>query len=85
MGNGRSFIAGILFVVAVIALAAGVMYLVVPAHSIPSFIPGHIARGALVDAKHTKRGWAGIGVGAVLLVLAILLVSTGRRPRYRRY
>jgi amino acid permease len=83
MGNGRSFIAGILFVIAIVAIAAGVMYVVTPAHSLPSFFPGHIA-GSL--AKHTKRGYIGIGVGVVLFIVAVVLVSTGRRRRsFRRY
>jgi hypothetical protein len=85
MGNSRAFLAGILFVLAIVAVAAGIMYLLLPAHSLPSFFPGHISHGRLASAKHTVRGYAGLGAGIVLLVVAMVLLGTTRRRRYRPY
>jgi hypothetical protein len=80
MRTGRTFVAGVLFVVALVALVVGGLYLGLSAHSLPSFIPGH-SSNVLAVGKHTKRGYAGIAVGVVLLVLSIVLVSSGRRSR----
>lgn len=82
MGNGRGAMAGIVLLVALAAIAAGAMYLAIPAHSLPSFMPGHRA-GDL--GKYTKRGIAGMAVGGVLLVISIAMMSTGRgHGRYHR-
>lgn len=81
MGSGRSFFAGVLLVIALIALAVGVIYLIEPAHSLPSFFPG--ATTAIHNAgKHSKRGITAVVVGAVLLAISVTLLATGRRPRY---
>jgi hypothetical protein len=74
---GRRAIAFVALIVGLVALVAGVIYLVVPAGSLPSFIPGHLAG---VTNKHTNRGMAGIGVGIVLLVLAMVLGRRSRSP-----
>ena len=84
MGSGRSFVAGVMIVIAIVGIVVGVMYLVVPSHSLPSFFPGHIASGVYADAKHTKRGYVALGVGVVVLIAAVVLLSTGRRRRFRR-
>ncbi|MHB1988538.1 MAG: hypothetical protein ACYCSF_11235 [Acidimicrobiales bacterium] len=81
MGSGRTFVAGVIFVVAVVALVVGVVYLTETAHSLPSFFPGHSASAAAVG-KHTKRGYAGIGAGVVLLLISIALLATRKRRRY---
>ncbi|MGO9560728.1 MAG: hypothetical protein ACLPQS_06530 [Acidimicrobiales bacterium] len=80
MGTGRTFVAGVLFVLALVALALGALYIGVSAHSLPSFIPGH-SSNVLAVGKHTKRGIAGLAAGAVLLVISIALVASGRRKR----
>ena len=74
---GRRAIALVALVIGIVALIAGVIYLVVPAGSLPSFIPGHLTG---VTNKHTNRGMAGIGVGIVLVVLAIVLAWRRRSP-----
>jgi hypothetical protein len=67
----------ILVVLGVLALAAGVIYYVEPAKSLPEFFPGHVAH---LNARHTTRGLAGIIAGAVLLIIAVITARAGRRP-----
>jgi hypothetical protein len=78
MAKSRVLLAVLLGIAAVAAIALGVMYVVVPVHSLPSFIPGHAAVGL---AKHKRRGEAGIGVGVVLLIICVVVAATGRRHR----
>jgi len=68
-------------IVAVLAIAAGAVYLAVPAHSLPSFVPGYIKHG---PHTHWRRGIAGVALGVVLLVISIAMIRSGRRRR-RRY
>ena len=66
----------LLVVVGALAIAAGVVYLVEPAHSLPSFFPGHMnspARPAASAAFHRKKGEAGVIAGAVLVIAAIVV------------
>jgi hypothetical protein len=71
-------------VVALVLLAIGIVYLTVPAKSL-SVIPGHIAGS---NVKRTKRGWAGIAAGVVVLIAAAVSfyaakhsgTSSGSRP-----
>jgi hypothetical protein len=58
----------VLVVVGAIFLAVGIVYYVVPAGSIPSFIPGHLAG---VTAHRTRRGLALVILGAVVLFAGI--------------
>ena len=72
----RRLLAIILLIVGVAAIVAGVLYLTQPAHSLPTFFPGYAAH---VVSKHTHRGYAGIAFGAVLIIVAFVVASTGRR------
>ena len=74
----RRVLAIILLIVGVAAIAAGVVYLTQPAHSLPTFFPGYAAH---VVSKHTKRGYAGIALGVVLVIIAFVLGLTGPRRR----
>jgi uncharacterized membrane protein len=75
VGVGARVVAGVLIVIGVLALAAGIVYLLVPSESLPSFVPGHLAG---VTAKHTTRGAAGLLLGFVLVVIGVVV---GRRRR----
>ena len=67
----------VLVVLGILAVVAGVIYLVEPIHALPSFFPGHAARGL---GHHHIRGYLAIAVGVILLILA----GVARRSR-RRY
>ena len=75
------FLVIILVVLGVLALAAGIIYYVEPAKSLPAFFPGHAAH---LNGRHTTRGLAGIIAGAVLVIVAVIIARSGRRSsRYR--
>jgi len=72
--NWSGIIGTILLVLGVLALLAGVIYLALPAHSLPSFmgqLPTHVHR--------SKRGIASLVVGAILAIVGGLLVVRSRR------
>ena len=64
--------------VVILAVVAGVLLLVVsgiyfaePAHSLPSFFPGHVgANSSEFSHHHTKHGIAALVVGLAFLVFA---------------
>jgi len=66
----------LLVLLGILAIAAGVVYLVEPIHSLPSFFPGYAlhARG-----YHHIRGYIAIGVGIVLLIIP---AAVGRSRRF---
>jgi NADH:ubiquinone oxidoreductase subunit 5 (subunit L)/multisubunit Na+/H+ antiporter MnhA subunit len=64
----------VLVVLGILAVVAGIIYLVEPIHSLPSFFPGHAAHG---NIHHHTRGYIAIGVGVVLLIIA----AVSRRSR----
>ena len=74
----RRVLALVLLIVGIAAVVAGVLYLTQPAHSLPTFFPGYAAHEV---AKHTKRGYAGIALGAVLVIVAFVVALTGPRRR----
>lgn len=69
-------IAVVLGIVGALVLAAGIVYLTVPAHSLPSFL-GAIHHSS---AHRTKRGDVATGIGAALLLVAIVLALVPTRP-----
>jgi hypothetical protein len=72
----RRVLAIILLIVGVAAIVVGVLYLTQPAHSLPTFFPGYAAH---VVGKHSKRGYAGIALGAVLVIIALAVALSGPR------
>jgi NADH:ubiquinone oxidoreductase subunit 5 (subunit L)/multisubunit Na+/H+ antiporter MnhA subunit len=72
------FIRVILVVLGILAVAVGVIYLVEPVSSLPSFFPGHKAHGTL---HHHTRAYIAIGVGVILMVIA----AVSRRSRREYY
>jgi NADH:ubiquinone oxidoreductase subunit 5 (subunit L)/multisubunit Na+/H+ antiporter MnhA subunit len=68
----------VLVVLGILAVVVGVIYLVEPIHSLPSFFPEHALHG---QGHHHIRGYIAIAVGIILLILA----GITRRSRRRRY
>jgi len=66
----------VLVVLGILAVVVGVIYLVEPIHSLPSFFPGHAPRG---QGYHHIRGYIAIAVGIILLILAWIAGRFRRR------
>jgi uncharacterized membrane-anchored protein YitT (DUF2179 family) len=66
MGN-RRLLAILAIVLGVVLIAIAIVYLAEPAHSLPSFFPGHQAGS---NHHHTKHGIAAFLVGLACLVFA---------------
>jgi hypothetical protein len=71
----------VLVVLGILAVVVGIIYLVEPIHSLPSFFPGHAPHG---QGYHRIRGYIAIAVGIILLILAGI-ARRSRRSRHRRY
>jgi hypothetical protein len=69
-------VAVVLVVVGILAIVAGIIYLVEPIHSLPSFFPGHAAHG---NTHHHIRGYIAIIVGIILLIIAVVAGRSRRR------
>ena len=65
----------VLVALGILAVVVGVIYLVEPIHSLPSFFPGYAPHG---HGYHHIRGYIAIAVGIILLILA------GIAGRFRR-
>jgi uncharacterized membrane protein HdeD (DUF308 family) len=59
----------VLVVLGVLAVVVGIIYLVEPVGSLPSFFPGHVAHGHI---HHHTRGYIAIAIGIVLLIIAAI-------------
>jgi uncharacterized membrane protein len=68
-------ICGVCAVLGVIALIYAVIYLAVPIHSLPGFVPGKTA----VNGHYHKRALLTAVIGIVLLVIAVMVGIAARR------
>lgn len=75
--SSKRVISLILGVVGVLFLILGIVYLAVPAHSLPGFI-GYIKNGG--TGKHNLRMAASFVVAVVCLVAAWFVNRSGRSP-----
>jgi hypothetical protein len=63
----------IAYVLGILAILVAIVYFLVPADSLPSFMPGHLAGSSHV---HLKHGVVAVVVGVVLLGIGSVI---GRR------
>jgi NADH:ubiquinone oxidoreductase subunit 5 (subunit L)/multisubunit Na+/H+ antiporter MnhA subunit len=68
----------ILVILGILAIVAGVIYLIEPIHSLPTFFPGYAAHG---QGHHHIRGYVAIVVGIILLIIGAV-VGRSRRSAY---
>jgi hypothetical protein len=80
VSTGRKTLVAVLAVIGLILVAAGIVYFVVKAGSLPSFM-GKVAHSA---AHRNKRGIIAVAAGAVVLIIAVVIASVDRGHR-RRY
>ena len=73
--NAKWIISAICAVLGVIALIYAVIYLAVPIHSLPGFVPGKKA----TTGHYHKRAFISGVIGVVLLAIAFYLGMTTRR------
>jgi hypothetical protein len=66
----------VLVVLGIVAVVVGVIYLVEPIHSLPSFFPGHAPHG---QGHHHIRGYLAIAVGIILLIIGAMAGRSRRR------
>jgi uncharacterized membrane protein HdeD (DUF308 family) len=69
----------LLVVLGILGVVVGIIYLVEPIHSLPSFFPGHAAHK---PGYHHIRGYIAIVVGVILLIIAAV-AGRSRRRAYR--
>jgi hypothetical protein len=65
----------VLVVLGILAVVVGIVYLVEPIHSLPSFFPGHAPRG---HGHHHIRGYIAIAVGVIDLIIVGISMGLSR-------
>ena len=76
--SGRTILAVISGVIALLFVVVAVIYLVEPAKSLPSFIPGHIAGSA---GHHPLRAVGSLVVGIVFAIGAWFALAYKPKPQ----
>ena len=76
--SGRTILAVILGVIAVVFIVAALIYMAEPAKSLPSFIPGHMAGST---GHHPLRASGSLVVGIVFAVGAWFTLAYKPKPQ----
>ena len=74
---GRMVLAVILGIIALIFIVVGIIYIAEPAHSLPSFIPGHIAGSS---GHHPLKATGAIVAGIIFAVGAWFTLAYKPKP-----
>ena len=69
-------VAVVLVVLGILAVVVGIIYLIEPIHSLPSFFPGSAPHGR---GHHHIRGYVAIVVGIILFIIAAVAARSRRR------
>ena len=76
--SGRTILAVILGIIALVFIVVAVIYLIEPAKSVPSFIPGHIAGSS---GHHPLKATGSLVVGIVFAVGAWFALAYKPKPQ----
>ena len=76
--SGKTILAVILGIVALIFIVVGVIYIAEPASSLPSFIPGHIAGSS---GHHPLKATGSVIVGLIFAVGAWFALAYKPKPQ----
>ena len=76
--SGRTILAVILGIIALIFIVVAIIYIAEPAKSLPSFVPGHIAGSA---GHHPLRAAGSFVIGIVFAVGAWFALAYKPRPQ----
>jgi hypothetical protein len=76
--SGRTMLAVILAIIALIFIVVGFIYIAEPAKSLPSFIPGHVAGST---GHHPIRATGALVVGIVFAVGAWFALAYKPKPQ----
>ena len=76
--SGRTILAVILGIIALLFIAAAIIYLAEPAKSLPGFIPGHIAGST---GLHPLRATGSFVIGIVFAIGAWFALAYKPKPR----
>ena len=76
--SGRTILAVILGIIALVFIVVAIIYIAEPAKSLPSFIPGHIAGSA---GHHPLRAAGSFIIGVVFAVGAWFALAYKPRPQ----
>ena len=75
--SGKTILAGILGIIALVFIVVAVIYLAEPAKSLPSFIPGHIAGST---GHHPLKATGSLVVGIIFAVGAWFALAYKPKP-----
>jgi preprotein translocase subunit SecY len=76
--SGRTILAAILGIIALVFIVVAVIYLAEPAKSLPSFIPGHIAGSS---GHHPLKATGSLVVGIIFAVGAWFALAYKPKPQ----
>ena len=75
--SGRTILAVILGIIALVFIVAGIIYLAEPAKSLPSFLPGHIAGS---PGHHPLRITGSLVIGIIFAIGAWFALAYKPKP-----